>query len=278
MKIILFLCMNILLSACTYVAFRVANADVDYDAMVIERDIAYGREPLQTLDVYRPKAIAPNHKVLMFFYGGGWSDGSKKDYAFVADRFTRYGYTVIIPDYRKYPDVTFPAFVQDTAAAVAWVHQHVPSQALFVMGHSAGAYNTVMMATDARYLAAHGMSQRDITGVIGAAGPYEFTPKEKKFREVFNNMKDYTPMHVSTFVKGTEPPMLLLHGEADDTVFMMNTEQLAAHIRAKGGAVEMRTYPKIGHIKIVGALTEHWKDAAPVTQDINAFMDTHSEK
>jgi acetyl esterase/lipase len=243
--------------------------------MHIERDVAYGTDSLQKLDIYRPKT-GGNEKALVFFYGGGWSDGRKKDYAFVADRFTRYGYTVAVADYRKFPAVTFPAFVEDTAAAVAWVHQHLRPKALFVMGHSAGAYNAVMMVADARYLAAHGMSERDIAGVIGAAGPYEFTPDEKKFRAVFNNMRDYTPMHVSTYVDGREPPMLLLHGQADTTVLRVNTEQLAARIRAKGGQVEVRTYPKIGHIKIVGGLTEHWKDVAPIAADIVAFMQHHS--
>jgi acetyl esterase/lipase len=268
--------MNFFLSACAYVGFRVANADVDYTTMQIERDIAYGTDSsLQKLDIYRPKA-EPNGRVVVFFYGGGWSDGNKKDYAFVADRFTRYGYTVVIADYRKYPAVTFPAFVEDAAAAVAWVHQHVQPTALFVMGHSAGAYNAVMMAADARYLAAHNMTARDITGVIGAAGPYEFTPEEKKYRDVFNNMPDYTQMHVSTYVDGTEPPMLLLHGEADDTVLPLNTERLSARIREKGAQVQVRTYGDINHIKIVGALSAYWLEKAPIAADILAFMDAHS--
>jgi len=77
-----------------------------------------------TLSVYRPKAtddsqVAPK-PTIVFFYGGAWQSGSKEAYRFVASRLTKKGYVVVLPDYRLYPDVTFPAFVDDGAEALRW--------------------------------------------------------------------------------------------------------------------------------------------------------------
>jgi acetyl esterase/lipase len=276
-KLLIFSVMNLLLTACTTVGFYIANAGVSSAEMCVERNIAYGEKPYQILDIYRPKAHA-NGRVLVFFYGGGWTDGSKDDYAFVADRFVRQGYTVVLPDYGKYPMVTYPTFVEESAAAVAWVKHHVKPTSLFVMGHSAGAYNAVMMASDARYLSAYGVTQSDIDGVIGIAGPYEFTPKEKKYQQIFNYIKNYTPMHVSTFVTKDVPPMLLLHGLGDDVVLPFNTKFLASHLKEVGGKVQVITYPDIGHIQIIGAITKRWEYYAPVADDISNFMNEQAKQ
>jgi acetyl esterase/lipase len=272
MKFILFLCMNLLLSACTSVGFMLANANVFYADMTVKRNIPFGDKPYLTLDLYRSKN-KDNHRVLIFYYGGGWTAGKKEDYAFVADRFTREGYTVVIPDYGKYPDVTYPTFVEQSARAVAWVHQHVTYDKLFLMGHSAGAYNAVMLATNPRFLAAYELKQSDIDGVIGLAGPYGFTPDSKKYRAIFSNMGDYKQMNVSTFVTGNEPPMLLLHGATDETVSAENSYVLANNLRASGASAEIITYPDLGHLKIIGALAERWKDDAPIARDASTFME-----
>ena len=270
------LVMNLFLTACTTVGFAIANYGISYDDMTVQRDIAYGDKPQETLDLYIPKHN-DKKRILIFYYGGGWSEGRKENYAFVASRFVKEGYTVIIPDYEKYPQVTYPTFVEENAHAVAWANARFHYPSLFVMGHSAGAYNVAMMATDPRYLAAYDLEQHVISGVIGLAGPYEFTPDDKKYQNIFNHMADYKQMHVSTFVTGHEPPMLLLHGENDDTVLPKNTALLAGAIRAAGGSVQVITYPDVEHIKIVGALTRRWEHYAPVGADTLAFMDAHSK-
>ena len=276
LRLLIIISMNLLLTACTTVGFYFANANVAYENMHIQKDVAYGDKPYETLDVYAP-TTNDKHRILIFFYGGGWSEGRKENYAFVADRFVKEGYTVIIPNYGKYPQVTYPVFVQESAHAVAWADKHFHYPSLFVMGHSAGAYNAAMMATDPQYLAAYGLTQARINGVIGLAGPYEFTPDDKKYQEVFNHMPDYKKMHVSTFVTGNQPPMLLLHGEDDDTVLPKNAALLADAVRKAGGSATVITYPDVEHIKIVGALTSRWEHYAPVARDISAFMEAHSK-
>ena len=96
---------------------------------------------------------------MIFFYGGSWDTGSKNDYLFVAQALAASGYTVVIPDYRLYPAVRFPAFVDDGARAVRWTADRVGTDKVFVMGHSAGAHIALMLAANTPYLAAAGVDR-----------------------------------------------------------------------------------------------------------------------
>src|SRR6185295_10367345 len=141
--------------------------------------IAYGPEPRHRLDIYVPDGFARPRPVIVFFYGGNWQSGERGGYRFVAESLTRAGNVVVIPDYRLYPAVRFPAFLDDSARAVAWVAANIgryggDPDALYLMGHSAGAYNAAMVALDRSYLRAVGGAK--IAGVIGIAGPYDFLP------------------------------------------------------------------------------------------------------
>ena len=87
----------------------------------------------------------------------------------------------VIPDYRVYPEVRFPAFIEDGASAVAWVCSNTnrigdDAARLFLMGHSAGAYIAAMFALNSSYLAQGGMTTRELKGFVGMAGPYDFLP------------------------------------------------------------------------------------------------------
>jgi acetyl esterase/lipase len=266
MKIMLVMLFSLLTSACTDVAFYLANFGVEYENMHIERDVIYDVAHQLTLDVYAP-ASTPPKATIMFVYGGGWQAGDKKDYGFIAERFVKLGYTVIIPNYRLYPNVTYPAFVQDTAYALQWVdaNYHEP---LFIMGHSAGAYNAVMVAVNDAY-APNVM----LRGVIGIAGPYNFTPTDETYQGIFNHQRDYKNIHVSKYVTDHVPPMLLLHGSDDSTVDVGNTISLAARLRRFNNSVQVRYYEDMGHYKIIAALNSNLADRYEVERDILNFIE-----
>jgi acetyl esterase/lipase len=143
---ILLLAPLLVMSACTQAAFTAANLPTHLVELVVEHDQAYGPEPSQKLDIYVP--VNPKGKqldVIVFFYGGRWTYGAKEDYRFVAATFTQQGFIVVIPDYRKYPYVRFPAFVEDGAKALGWVIDHIAERhgnpaRIHVVGHSAGAH------------------------------------------------------------------------------------------------------------------------------------------
>jgi acetyl esterase/lipase len=216
----------------------------------------YAPGPDHQLDVYRAGAPG-NAPVVVFFYGGSWQSGRRQDYRFVAAALARHGVVAIVPDYRKSPRHPFPAFMQDAAAAVAWARANAsryggdPAR-IFVMGHSAGGQIAALLATDARYLRAVGMAPRDLAGAIGLAGPYDFLPiVDPKIKTVFGAEKDWPLSQPVNFVDGDEPPFLLLHGASDRKVRPMNSEHLAAKLRAQHEPVTLEIIPDTGHVGLV---------------------------
>jgi acetyl esterase/lipase len=237
----------------------------------LEADIAYGTLPRQRLDIYRPLSPAvPGRPVLVFFYGGSWNSGDRGDYRFIGQSFASAGYVTVVADYRLSPAVKFPAFIEDGAAAVAWVARNIPDATghIVVAGHSAGAYNAAMLAYDHRWLDAAGVGRKVLAGFIGAAGPYDFTPTGD-----IAQILDPVVMPI-TGADGHEPPSLLLVAEGDDTVSPGNSERLEARLKALGDRVEIRRYQGPGHAKLVAALGTALPDIAPARADVLAFLVT----
>ena len=252
----------------------VLNATVPGNGVTVTRDIAYGPFARNRLDIYQP-AHAAGLPIIVFFYGGSWRSGSKAIYKFVAAPLARAGAIVVVPDYRLNPEVTYPAFLQDCAQAVAWTDQHRAAVGstgkLFLMGHSAGAYNAVMLGVDPSLLRTAGVPQADIAGVIGLAGPYDFLPiVDPAIQRVFPKAgPDTQPI---TYAKAGLPPLLLLTGSEDRQVKPRNTQALAGEILAAGGSAASRTYAGLGHIGLVTAIAPIFQWRAPVLHDIIAFI------
>jgi acetyl esterase/lipase len=156
--------------------------------------------------------------VVVFFYGGSWQSGSRDTYRFLGSALARRGIVTVVPDYRVYPEVTFPTFLEDGAAAVDWVRDNVARyggdrERIVLMGHSAGAHMAAMLAIDGRWLAKVGVEpRRDIAGLVGLAGPYDFLPiRDPTLQLLFEgaNRPETQPV---TFVEGGEAPALLITG------------------------------------------------------------------
>lgn len=265
------------MSACGSASFFVANLPLINSDAEIFKDIKYGDKDWQVLDIYKPSDIKNNAPVLVFFYGGRWSIGSKNQYAFVADRFTKHGYIVAIPDYAKYPDVKFPTFVEDGAKAVAWIDDNIADYGgnknrIFASGHSSGAHIAALISVDPKYLEKENKKRSVIRAFAGLAGPYDFIPQAEDLKDIFGPPDNYHNMQVPTFVDGAQPPMLLLHGEDDTHVILRNLNRLKSKIEDKGGIVETKIYDDIDHKEIIGALSWVWKDKAPVLEDMLKFF------
>ena len=256
---------------------------------LVARDVPYGDGPRRTLDVYAPDpALATTPPpVVVFLYGGGWKDGSKAMYRFVGGALAQRGAVVVIPDYRLYPEVRYPDFLQDCAAAVRWACDNSAALAasrpgersgrasgpVFLMGHSAGAYNAAMLALDARWLGAEGLRPREaLRGLIGLAGPYDFLPLHTaELASIFGGA-DRVDTQPITYAGTVGPPAFLAAGSADTTVMPANTLRLATRIRAAGGYGEDRIYPGVNHVEIIGAMAAPLRFLAPSLRDTLGFL------
>jgi acetyl esterase/lipase len=260
------------LSSCSPAALL--NVTVSRQGYAREVDVAYGPNSRQKLDLYRPETPRPDGKTVIFFYGGSWDSGSKTDYLFVAQALVASGYTVVIPDYRLYPEVRFPGFVEDGARAVRWTADRVGTEKVVVMGHSAGAHIALMLAANTPYLQTAGVDRLKLAGAIGLSGPYDFLPlKSAKLIEIFGGANNPN-IEAITFAKAPLPPALLIHGTADTTVYPRNSEHLAAAWRAAGAPVELKLYLDIGHVDTVAALSGLLRGRAPTRADVLAWLDT----
>lgn len=268
--------LSCLLSACSPV--NTLNALVPETGYTRVSDIAYGSAHRQRLDVYIPTASRDQAPAVIFYYGGSWQSGDKKDYKFVAEALASQGIFVVIPDYRVYPEVVFPDFVADAAAVVDWSHHQLSrygyqSEDLFVMGHSAGAYLAAMLTLDKTYLQAHGLSPQILSGMIGLAGPYDFLPlKDDTLKTIFGPESQRDQTQPINFVAGDNPPMLLMAGKNDVTVWPRNSLRLAEKVRRNGGPVQLDLVPGYGHVLLAAALARPLRGQGRVINPVLAFI------
>ena len=255
------------------------NALTPGDGGVIRRidGAPYGPDPRQRLDIYAPIRTSGRLPVVIFFYGGGWNSGNRGGYAFAARAIASRGFVVVVPDYRLVPAVRFPAFIDDAAAAIRWTVDHVAAHGgdparVAVAGHSAGAHIALLVTLDRHYLAAAGVPGA-IHAAVGLAGPYDFLPLDAQSAiDAFGEAPDKQATQPIHFVRSDAPPVLLLTGDADDTVRPRNTMALAAALRAVGAPVAVKTYPGLGHIGILLALSKPFRGKADVLSTMTDFL------
>lgn len=251
------------------------NTTVSRKGYRLEADIPYGPEPRQKLDLYRPETPRADGKAVIFFYGGSWDSGAKSDYLFVAQALAARGIVAIVANYRLYPEVRFPAFIEDGALAVRWAADKVGTDKLFLMGHSAGAEIALMLAVNTPYLAAAGVNRMKLRGVIGLSGPYDILPlTSRKLQDIFGGAARPETQPI-TFAKAPLPPALFIHGTGDTVVKAANSERLAVAWRAAGAPIELKLYPDIDHVDVVGSFSDLLRARAPTLADVTAYIDNH---
>ena len=268
-----------LLAACS--PLKVLNSLTPGSTFIKTRDIAYGSDPRQKLDVYQPRQAVPGAPVVVFFYGGSWNSGSRSDYDFVGEALASRGMVAVLADYRLYPQVRYPAFLEDAARAVAWTHDHIGEfgadpRRLYLMGHSSGAYNVAMLALDSRLLGQVGLTPQIIKGWIGLAGPYDFLPiRNPEVRPVFfypDSPSDSQPInHVS---RGAPPALLIASSEDSLVNPQRNTGGLASKLRAAGVPVQEFYFSRTGHATLVAALSRPLRGLAPVLERVSGFVES----
>jgi acetyl esterase/lipase len=242
-------------------------------------NLAYGDVPRQKLDVYSPLNLAESAPVVVFLYGGNWNSGERNDYQFVGEALASRGMVAVLADYRLYPQVRYPVFIEDSAHAVAWTLQEVQRyggdpRRVYLMGHSAGAYNAAMVALDPRWLAAYDLTPASLRGWIGLAGPYDFIPiQNKETRPVFFYPDTPPESQPINHVSSGAPPALLIASNKDVWVDpVSNTGALTRKLRAAGVSVTEVYFDKTSHATLIGAMSRPLRGLAPVLDMVDRFV------
>ena len=267
------------LASCSPLSLFDAIGPRDGGGRQAARNQPFGPSPRQRLDVYAPVEMPPEPPiVVVFFYGGSWSSGAKEDYAFVGHALAAQGFVAVLPDYRLAQDAPYPGFLEDGAAAIAWVHANVARyggdpKRIVLAGHSAGAYNAAMLGLDTRYLKAAGVDPGIVRAVAGLSGPYDFYPFDGDTAErVFGGAPDPHATQPISYAGPHSPPAFLATGDADTVVRPRNTQSLAAKLRAANIPVQERIYPGLDHTDTLLALSVTFRSKAPELAEMAAFI------
>ncbi len=251
----------------------------------VELDIPYAPGgDQQKLDLYLP--AGKGFTTFVFTYGGGWHTGSRKSVAPVGEKLQSQGYGCALLSHRLSPKDRFPAQVEDVAAGFAWVKRHIAGKGgdpgrIFLMGHSSGAHLSLLLATDPKYLGKHGLTPRDIAGVIGLSPPVDLEPRAdgKGFgdvllrgrgADVFSRdpavMRDASPVrHLSCEL----PPVLLIVGERDFPMLEADAGTFVQRAREQKATAASFVSKGRDHMGVVRALLD---DRSDVSEKVRSFV------
>lgn len=237
----------------------------------------FGTHPRHRLDAYAPHSFETELPILFFIYGGGWDSGHRSEYEFIGRAFARAGFVTAIADYRIVPEVHYPAFLEDCGLALTEA-LHVlaafggDAEKVFLMGHSAGAYNAAMLGLDGVRFGVPALGDR-LRGVIGLSGPYDFYPFDvPQAIAAFSQAENPEASQPVNLAHGHAPDFFLGHGTGDTTCGLYNTENLASRLRGAGVSVVERHYRGVGHVLPLISLFPLLRWRLPVYRDVVGFM------
>ncbi|WP_248308973.1 alpha/beta hydrolase [Devosia sp. MC532] len=250
---------------------------MDANAVKAGDGISYRDGTRHKLDVYTPEQRGQLAPVVFFVYGGAWVRGQRADYQFAGRALAARGFVVVIADYRLVPEVRYPEFLEDLALAMRWTQDNITSYGgdpnrLFLAGHSAGAYNAVMLALDPSFRNEAGVTM-PIRAVAGLSGPYDFYPFEYgDVVEAFGQAPNPEGTQPINLVTHDSPPMWLGSGTTDPIVRVQNTQRLAERLQNQGVWVTTKYYDGYGHMEPVIAMGAMWRWRMPVLDDMISFF------
>jgi len=256
------------------------NAVAATTGLTVKRDLAYGPDARNTIDIYSPEGNPKGAPMLLFIHGGSWTNGSKNDYRFVGESFARAGYVTGVMSYRLAPQHRYPAYIQDAAQALKFMRDHAadsggnPGQ-LYVMGHSAGGFNAVELVDNARWLGEVGIPVTDVKAVVGVAGPYSYDYRNLPSANAFPVGSDPADVMPSFHVRRDAPPHLLLVAANDEVVEAANADKMEAALKVAGVPVTKTVLPGLNHYTIVGSLARSLTFLGKTRQDALDFMAAH---
>ncbi len=276
----------IFLGGCS--ALGVINSVSKIYTVETKQNIAFDPHPKLQYDLYYPKSKNTRLKetpVLVFFYGGSWNRGDKSEYEFVGRRLASMGYIIAVPNYRLYPEVKYPEFLEDNIKAVKAIQTELkkgeymalkPAEKFIMMGHSAGAYNAAMLAFDSTW-ASQIQTEKGalIKGFIGMAGAYNIYPiKDTEVQPVFHH-PDYPaqsqPIH---FTDQRQAPSLILTPETDTLVSIeRNSQTLHDALTESGNASTIKTIEGTDHVTLIATLSPLLFFKGSSTEPIKEFVD-----
>jgi acetyl esterase/lipase len=231
----------------------------------IAKNVAYGNQPHQLLDIYQPDAPG-NYPVIVYIHGGGWNSGNKELYALVAQKLVPYDVVVVVPRYQLYPDATYAQMQDDVSTALAWSVNNIaqyngdPTRIVFG-GQSAGAHLSAMTVFDQSVLATHNLTSSAICAYYGISGVYDITTQYQFERDngrtapvmtaVMGGESAFAATSPMNYAHSDIPRVLLIHGDQDETVPLQMSRDFYQALKSVNATVSLQIYPGRGHSELL---------------------------
>ena len=201
-----------------------------------ELDVPYGKDVKQRMDLYFPVQKSNNAPVLLFLHGGGFREGDRKQYGYVAEPFAKQGILTVVASYRLTPAFSHPAQPDDAKALVAWIYNNIAKfggnpNAIYVSGHSAGAILTADIGVDLAWMDAAKVPRSALRGIVPISGSYDLrNAKRKEYLPTPEAEEKASPL---LHVNAPAPLALVVYGSQEERLKEPSAALVKA-IEAKG--------------------------------------------
>ena len=201
-----------------------------------ELDVPYGKDPKQRMDLYFPTNKTSNAPVLLFLHGGGFREGDRKQYGYVAEPFARQGIITVVASYRLTPAFHYPDQPDDAKALVTWIYRNIAKhggdpQAIYVSGHSAGAILAAEIGVDLAWMDDAKVPRSALRGIVPISGSYDLRNSTRK--EYLPTPAAEEAASALLHVNAPAPVALVVYGSKEDRLKEPSAKLVQA-IEAKG--------------------------------------------
>ncbi len=244
-----------------------------------ELDVPYGNDPKQRMDLYFPVQKASSAPVLLFLHGGGFREGDRRQYGYVAEPFANHGILTVVASYRLTSGgFAHPAQPDDAKAAVAWIYRNIAKRggnpdAIYISGHSAGAILAADVGVDLSWLDQMKVPRSAVRGIVPISGPYDLAGW-KELSEYVPTPDAEAKASALRHVNAPAPMAIVAYGSLEGR-FMDTSAVLAKALAAKGTQTETVVLEGKDH---AGAVWELSDANSPLTKAMLAMIQSGSSK
>ena len=234
-------------------------------------DLAYGEDQKQRLDIYQPKDKVSSAPVFVFLHGGGFREGDRAHYGYVARPLAEHGIVTVVASYRLLPSARFPDQPADVRHAVSWVYHNIQRyggnpRAIYVGGHSAGAILSAFVSNQAGWQAGLSLPGDVIKGCAPISAPYDLR-EEKGVTEYIRDRAQAAKASPVLHVEAPPPHCVIAVGTAEP--YGPSSQELADRMRAKGARVEFVVLNDMDHAQTALSLAD---GEGPLVRALVAMM------
>ncbi len=262
------------------------NYRAGYEGAVLDIPYAGSDNDMLKLDVFRTMGDKPA-PVLVFIHGGYWNSGHRKLYASFAKTFNSAGFVTVLVDYRLYPEVMYPVFVDDCVKALNWTVEHIAEYGgdpakIFIAGSSAGSHIAAMILLDEEFRNIPAFDPLKLRGALLTSSPFDFEKDnlldEDILHEVMGSEENFRDAQPIKHIRKDVPPILIINGDRDPLTSEAQAARFAREMKEIGAPVTYLMIPGGDHHSVGLGLTPGRKGEVFATfmkfaRDAGAFAD-----